>query len=98
MQWAYAIGNCIPKCVKLVVSEKMNNREKTFGQFLRGILEKRNLSIRRLSAMMEMKSKTQLQRIADDESSYRSIVRFAEKFEKTVELSDSEKKEMSAAI
>ena len=98
MQWAYAIGNCIPKCVKLVVSEKMNNREKTFGQFLRGILEKRNLSIRRLSALMEMKSKTQLQRIADDESSYRSIVRFAEKFEKTVELSDSEKKEMSAAI
>lgn len=76
----------------------MNNREKTFGQFLRGILEKRNLSIRRLSALMEMKSKTQLQRIADDESSYRSIVRFAEKFEKTVELSDSEKKEMEAAI
>lgn len=51
------------------------------------------MSIRRLAALMEMKSKTQLQRIVEDESSYRSIVRFAEQLEQTLGLSEAEKRE-----
>ncbi len=76
----------------------MNNEEKTFGHFLRSVLESRGMSIRRLAALMEMKSKTQLQRIVEDESSYRSIVRFAEQLEQTLGLSEAEKREMTSAI
>ena len=70
----------------------------TFGQFLKKVLDKRDLSTRSLAGIMGLKSKTQITRLLDDSCTIKTIEAFAEKLKNSLELSKKEMSDMEEAI
>ena len=70
----------------------------TFGVFLRYIVNSRNLSAQKLAEMTGNKSKTAILRLLNDQSSKKTILKFAEILIRTIELSKEEKECMSRIL
>lgn len=67
----------------------------TFGQFLRKVLEKRNLSASRFAELTGNKSKTTVLRLLNDKSSPKTILKFSEMLPQVIDLSKDEKECMN---
>ena len=63
----------------------------TFGQFLRRVIEKRNLSAAKIAELTGNKSKTSVVRLLNDKSSPKTILKFAETLAEVIDLSEDEK-------
>ncbi len=70
----------------------------TFGQFLRRVIEKRNLSAAKIAELTGNKSKTSVVRLLNDKSSPKTILKFAETLAEVIDLSEDEKECMNHII
>lgn len=70
----------------------------TFGQFLRRVIEKRNLSAAKIAELTGNKSKTSVVRLLNDKSSSKTILKFAETLAEVIDLSEDEKECMNHII
>lgn len=70
----------------------------TFGSFLKDVIESRYLSVSKFAEMTNNKSKTAVIRLLKDECSRQTILKFAEKLNKTLELTDDEQKRMNSIL
>lgn len=67
----------------------------TFGDFLRKIISSRELTVLKLAELTGNKSKTAIIRLLNNETSQKTVVKFAESLTKVVELTDEEKECMN---
>ncbi len=63
----------------------------TFGDFLRQIISSRELTILKLAELTGNKSKTAIIRLLNNETSQKTVVKFAENLTKVIDLTDDEK-------
>lgn len=70
----------------------------TFGDFLRHIMSSREFTILKLAELTGNKSKTAIIRLLNDETSQKTVVKFAENLTNAVELTDEEKECMNRIL
>ena len=70
----------------------------TFGDFLREIISSRGLTILKLAELTGNKSKTAIIRLLNDETSQKTVVKFAENLTNVLELTDEEKECMNRIL
>lgn len=70
----------------------------TFGDFLRQIISSRELTLLKLAELTANKSKTAIIRLLNNETSQKTIVKFAENLTNAIELTDEEKECMNRIL